>query len=226
MLFLGLVNVMWMIYLIIALLISLSVHEASHAWVAAKLGDTTAKDKGRLTLNPFAHLEPFGTLLLLTVGLGWGRPVPVDPFRLRPNPKVGMALVGMAGPISNLLLALVVAIPLRLHWVRFTPQRVAGVLVSSGELLSFIVWLSLALAVFNLIPFGPLDGSRIVAGVLPDWWFYLSARLELVAFGLFILVLLADRFLGTSILARAILPPVQFLWWKLVGFTPPDLFRF
>ncbi len=226
MLFLGLVNFMWMVYLIIALLVSLSVHEASHALIAYRLGDPTAKEKGRLSLNPFAHLEPFGTLLLLTVGLGWGRPVPVDPHRLRPNPKVGMALVGMAGPLSNLMLASVLAIPLRMHWVRFTPQRFMGLLISTGELLSFIVWVSLALAVFNLIPFGPLDGSRVIAGFLPDWWFYFSARVEIIAFGLFIVVLLADRFLGTAILARAILPPVQALWWKLVGFTPPDLFRF
>src|SRR5512146_2505893 len=105
------------VYLLVALLIALTFHEASHALVAYLLGDATPKKMGRLSLNPFAHLELFGTLMILLVGLGWGKPVRIQAENLKPGPKVGMALVAAAGPISNLLLAAVLAIPLRLQWV-------------------------------------------------------------------------------------------------------------
>ena len=213
---------MQVIYLIVGLLVSLTVHECAHAWMANKLGDPTAKEAGRLSLNPFAHLDPWGTLMLLVVGLGWGKPVPIDARRLRYGPQKGMALVGLAGPAANFVLASIVAIPLRLHLVLFKPYYVFDVIpVSLGEILSFVVWISLALALFNLIPFTPLDGSRIFAAFLPLRWFYILARYERYALLLFFVLILVERFTHLGILTKIIFPPIEFLWWQLVEMAPP-----
>lgn len=219
------------IYLLIALLTALTVHEASHALVAYWLGDPTPKENGRLSLNPFAHLDPYGALMILIVGLGWGKPVMIKAENLKPNPKIGMALVAAAGPISNLLLALVFAIPLRLHWfpllgdiripLDFLPLGFHAAYVGIGPLLQWIVWLSLSLAVFNLIPLNPLDGSRLWQIILPTKLYYQIARIELIGLFFVLGLILSDRFLGTNILARVIIPPVGFLWRLLVGMTPP-----
>ncbi len=220
-----------LIYLLIALLVALTVHEASHALVAYWLGDPTPKNMGRLSLNPFAHLEPIGALMILIVGLGWGKPVRIEAENLRPGPKVGMALVAAAGPISNLLLATIVGIPLRFHWVSlvsdiripldFMPLGAHALYVGLGPLLLWIVWLSLALAVFNLIPLNPLDGSRLWEIILPTKWYYQVARFELLGLGVVLALILSDRFLGTNILGRILIPPVGFLWRFLIGMTPP-----
>jgi len=206
------------LYLIVAFLIDFTFHEASHAFVADRLGDPTARLQGRLSLNPLHHLDRLGTLLLLVIGLGWGKPVPVDAMRLRYGPKVGMALVGAAGPAANILLALLFSLPLRLHWLPFRPTRIAGIPLSAGELVAMIVWLNLALAVFNLIPFSPLDGSRIVGAFLPDRLFFWLARFELVALGIFFALLVAERFAGTGLLGNLLFPPVKILWTSLTGF--------
>lgn len=219
------------VYLIIALLTALTIHEASHAVVADWLGDPTAKQAGRISLNPFAHLEPFGVLMILTVGLGWGKPVMIKAENLKPGPKIGMALVAAAGPISNLLLAFALAIPLRFHWlslyptklfdIPFLPVGYQGFYYSPGRQIMYIAWLSLALAVFNLIPINPLDGSRLWQIVLPTAWYMRIAQIEI--FGLFIVIgiVLADRFLGTNILANVLFPPIEMLWRIFVGMTPP-----
>jgi Zn-dependent protease len=209
------------LYLAAGLLIALSVHECAHAWMSNKLGDPTAKEAGRLSLNPFAHLDPWGTLMMLTVGLGWGKPVPVDAERLRYGPQKGMALVGLAGPVANLILATIGAIPLRLHLVPFIPRYLFDIPISFGEILSWVVWLSLALALFNLIPFTPLDGSRIFAAFLPSRWFYILARYERYALILFFGLILLERFTRLGILSKIIFPPVMFLWWRLVDMAPP-----
>ncbi len=206
------------LYLIIAFLIGFTFHEASHALIADRLGDPTARLRGRLSLNPLRHMDRVGTLLLLVIGLGWGKPVPVDALRLRYGPKVGMALVGAAGPAANLILAVLFSLPLRLHWIAFRPTRIAGIPISTGELVAMIVWLNLALAVFNLIPFGPLDGSRIVGAFLPDKLFFWLARYELVALGIFLALLVGERFAGTGILGNVLFPPVKLLWTGLTGF--------
>jgi len=213
----------YILYLLVALLLSISVHEASHALVAYLLGDPTAKEQGRLSLKPWAHLSLWGTLSLLLVGLGWGKPVPVDPRRMRHDPQRGMALVGMGGPLANLLLASALALPLRLHWVPFIPRRVLGVPISYGEMLSWVIWINLALAVFNLIPLVPLDGSRIWAWLLPRKWFLALARYERVGALVVILLIVVERFTGVGLLTRMLFPPIRFLWWQLVGMTPPFL---
>ena len=215
----------YVIYVLIAFLVAISVHEASHALVAYLLGDPTAKEQGRLSLKPWAHLSPWGTLSLLLVGLGWGKPVPVDPRRMRHDPQMGMALVGIGGPLSNLLLASVLALPMRFHWVPFIYRRVLGVPISYGEMLSWVVWINLAAALFNLIPLMPLDGSRIWGWLLPQQWFLFLARYERIGLLLVLLLIVAERFTQLGLLTRILFPPIYFLWWQLVGMTPPFPWR-
>lgn len=168
-------NIAHAVAALIPLILSLSVHEYAHAWSAQKLGDDTASRAGRLTLNPLSHIDPFGTLLLPLILLisgtgfmfGWAKPVPVDPARFRRGVHMGrgMAWTAGAGPLSNLLLAVLAAVTFGLLG-RFAP----GALESGGgvrELLENVLVVNLALALFNLIPVPPLDGSRIVDGYMP-----------------------------------------------------------
>ncbi len=218
-----------LVYLIIALLIALTFHEASHALVAYWLGDPTPKNMGRLSLNPFAHLDPYGALMILLIGLGWGKPVRIDAEKLKPGPKIGMALVAAAGPTTNFLLAALFVIPLRLKWfplygnirvpLDFLPFGVPALYVGMGPLLQSIVTLSLVLAVFNLIPLNPLDGSRIWEIILPTKWYYQVARFEMIGLVVVLGLIISDRFLGTNILTSILGPPVDFLFRKLMGFS-------
>ncbi len=222
------------VYILAALLLVLTIHEASHALVANALGDPTPKSMGRLSLNPFAHLEPLGVAMILLLGLGWGKPVRIDVEKLKPGPKVGMMLVAIAGPISNFLLALPLSILLRLKIfplygniripLDFLPFDIQAVYFGLGPLLMWIVWLSLALGVFNLLPLAPLDGSRLWQVLLPTKIYFQFARYEI--FGLFIVLglILTDRFFGTNILASILYPPISALWRLFVGITPPFQF--
>ncbi|MDD5751501.1 MAG: site-2 protease family protein [Candidatus Peribacteraceae bacterium] len=160
---------------IIAILISLSVHEWAHGWVASKLGDPTAHNAGRLTLNPIAHLDPMGALMFLFVGFGWAKPVPVNPYYFR-HPKRDMALVALAGPASNFLLGTLCffGLLLLLH------DRIASpfALLTAGEngtvtsrvlvqILGSGVFINFALMAFNLLPIAPLDGSKVLHLFIP-----------------------------------------------------------
>ena len=140
-----------------AILLALSLHEYFHAWTAYFLGDPTAKYQGRLTINPLAHLDPLGTILLFIVGIGWGKPVPFNPYNLR-NQKYGPALVALAGPASNFMMAIVVGLLLRFLTIP-NPALVF--------FFSFFVWINLILGVFNLMPIPPLDGHHILFAVIP-----------------------------------------------------------
>lgn len=151
------------------------IHEWAHAWAAYQLGDDTAARRGRLTINPLAHLDPVGTVSLAIFGFGWGKPVPVNPFRLRGERRKSHALVSIAGPLSNLVLSMLAAVPFRLGWLSLF-GRSAGVSLE-GILIQFIS-INLALMVFNLIPFPPLDGSRVLAWLLPRQWAYKLEELE------------------------------------------------
>jgi Zn-dependent protease len=162
----------WLITMAILFLTSMPFHEWAHAWTAFQLGDDTAARRGRLTINPLAHLDPIGTLSLLLFGFGWGKPVPVNPYRLRGNRRRSQALVSVAGPLSNLVLAMLAAIPFRLGW---TSLYGASSAISLQGILTQFISINLALMLFNLIPFPPLDGSRVLAWVLPNQW---AAQLE------------------------------------------------
>ncbi len=155
--------------MLIPLVLSLSVHEFAHAWSAYRLGDDTASRAGRLTLNPLAHIDPIGTLLLPLLGVpfGWARPVPVDPARFRRGLKMGtgMAITAAAGPISNLLLAVAGAVAWALLF-RFWPELMLSGL-GIRPLLEVVIFLNVNLALFNLLPVPPLDGSRIADAFVP-----------------------------------------------------------
>lgn len=160
-------NVPTMISRIITLLLAFTLHEFSHAAAATALGDPTPERYGRLTLNPFAHLDMMGTLMLLFFRFGWAKPVPVDPYALRRKTNAGLMLVSLAGPVSNLLLAVVAAIPLRFGWVSlFKPS--GDFFPSMSDFLVEFLLINLALFFFNLIPLAPLDGEKVVTFFLPD----------------------------------------------------------
>ena len=156
----------------IPLLLSLTVHEWAHAWSAYRLGDDTASMQGRLTLNPLAHIDPFGTLILPLLGVpfGWAKPVPVNPARFRRDVKMstGMMITAAAGPLSNVLIALLCTVGMGLA-IRF------GLLANGfGDALTRLlvigIQINISLALFNLLPIPPLDGSRVVDGLIPYSW--------------------------------------------------------
>jgi Zn-dependent protease len=180
---------------LIAIIVGLTFHEFSHAAVATLQGDQTARSQGRLTLNPVVHLDPLGTIALLIAGLGWARPTPVTPTRLRYR-RLGMVLVGLAGPAANFVIALLSAIALRIV------DPVAGATLDSDfnvKLLSYLVIWNVILGVFNLLPIPPLDGSTLLTVLLPP------SRQNIVRFldqyGIFLL-------LGLLILAPNLLTPI------------------
>ncbi|MEX0785191.1 MAG: site-2 protease family protein [Dehalococcoidia bacterium] len=187
-----------------ALLFGIAFHEFCHALSANALGDGTARGLGRLTLNPLAHLDPFGTILLFLAGFGWGKPVPVNPNAMRGiDPRTGMALTAAAGPISNLFVAAIFALPIRLDWVPWhNPFVVNAIAVESwtasdyfGLFLSAGVLLNCILAVFNFLPLAPLDGFRVWVGLLPIELARPIARME--RYGM--LILMGIFFLGPAV---------------------------
>ncbi|MDP1718903.1 MAG: site-2 protease family protein [bacterium] len=176
---------------VLVLLFSVIVHEVSHGFAALKLGDTTAKDMGRLTLNPIKHIDPFGSVILpimlaLIPGnsfiLGWAKPVPYNPYNLK-NPKLGAGLIGIAGPLSNLALAVVFSLIFR-ALLPFVDIPMIAVL---AMLLQVIVATNISLAVFNLVPLPPLDGSTILFALLPARWYKLQELLT--RYGVWLLII-------------------------------------
>ncbi len=182
-------------------LLSLSVHETAHGYVANRLGDPTAKSLGRLTLNPVKHIDPFGFICMALVGFGWAKPVPIN-TRYFKKPKRDMALCAAAGPLSNLLLAFVFALLLRLE-LTFMPQFFTtefqyNVFSLLYTFLYLGIRLNISLAVFNLIPIPPFDGSRILLTFLPsDVYFKIMKYEQYIYIGLMLLLLLG--FLDTPI---------------------------
>jgi Zn-dependent protease len=191
------------------ILLALTFHEYAHAYVANRLGDDTAKQSGRLSLNPLRHLDPLGTIMIFLVHFGWAKPVPVNPHRLK-NPKKDMLWISAAGPFANMVLALASGILLRLLIATGgTPDR-----TSLMGLLIYVVFMSLqinlALAIFNILPIAPLDGSKILAGLLPAGYekmFYFMDR-----YGPFILLglIIFGSATGVSVLGGIIWPFVKF----------------
>ena len=193
-----------LVLLIPVLLFALVFHEFSHAWVANKLGDPTARYAGRLTLNPMAHLDPIGGLMILFVGFGWAKPVPVDIRYLR-NPRVDMMKIAFAGPASNLLLAFIGGTILRSGFVHET----------MAMMIMLFTQINIMLAVFNMIPIAPLDGSQIFSGLL------IRTNPELVR---------NLQIYGPQILMGAILigyfTPISPIWWFMGPFVKFFLFLF
>jgi len=197
----------WLVTLAILLLTSMPIHEWAHAWVAYQLGDDTAALRGRLTINPLAHMDPIGTLSLVFLRFGWGKPVPVSPYRLRGNRRASWALVSAAGPFSNLVLAMLAAIPFRLRWL--SPYVSSGSAISLQSVLVQFILINLSLMIFNLIPVPPLDGSRILAWLLPSRWADALDRLERFGgMGLMLILYLLSRL---GVFSLVIWPMMRFM---------------
>lgn len=162
------------------IILALCVHETAHGWVAYKLGDPTAKNLGRLSLNPFKHLDLFGFLAMLTIGIGWAKPVPINARNFQ-NPRVGMALSGIAGPVSNLVMGF---ISILLYAVAWTISVIVGdsPVALALEILQMLFYigglLNFSLAIFNLIPVPPFDGSRFIYIFLPTKWYFKVMKYE------------------------------------------------
>lgn len=180
---------------ILAIIYALTVHEFSHALAATYLGDNTAKYAGRLTFNPVAHLDVYGTLMLLLAGFGWGKPVPVNPYNLRWR-KWGDALVSLAGPLSNFISVVVFII---------IANILAGHLAGDNLLFSFLVYLvfiNLILGVFNLIPIPPLDGSHVLFSLLPARWDDFKRKLSLNGPWILFALIILDNFGPIHVFSR------------------------
>jgi len=171
-----------------AILIALTFHEFAHGYVAYRFGDPTAKHNGRLTLNPMAHLDPMGTIMIFLIHFGWAKPVPVDP-RYLGNPKRDMMWIAAAGPLMNMVLALISGILIRV----FIGLGLAGATAGDTatmvfQMLYYSLYINLALAFFNLLPIPPLDGSKILAGLLPHRYtptlYLIEARGPMILFGI------------------------------------------
>ncbi len=210
-------NVPELIARLIVLVIAFTIHELAHAVTADYLGDSTPRRMGRISLNPLVHLDPLGSILLLVSGFGWAKPVLVNPLNMRGNPRTAMALVAVAGPLSNILMAVLGAIPLRLGLVGVESGN--PILPDLGYLLFEFVWINVILAFFNLIPLAPLDGSKVLAGLLPAEMAYQLRPLD--QYGP--LILLALIFLPSFLpipnaIALLIGGPAQSFTFFLLGF--------
>lgn len=196
-------------------MIAITVHEFAHAWTALQFGDTTALRAGRVTLNPLAHLDLLGTLLLFIAGFGWGKPTPVNASALR-HPRAGL-VVSAAGPISNLLVACATGLLVRTPWV-MAGLKTVGADTYARWFAVILVQINLVLAFFNLLPIWPLDGSHVVENLLPQYQAIQFKRFGM-AYGALILLglILLGRLTGFSVIGLVIGPPVQFLSTLFLG---------
>jgi Zn-dependent protease len=184
---------------ILPVIFAITVHESAHGWMAKKFGDRTAEQQGRLSLNPIKHIDLFGTIivpgfLLLTFSgfiFGWAKPVPIDPRNFK-QPRKAMMYVALAGPLSNLLMALGWALLARLGVLLYQFEFISDPLIQSGKA---GITINLVIALINLLPIPPLDGSRVISGLLPNYWAWQYNRLERFGF-LILLLLLSSQILG------------------------------
>ncbi|MBQ4573579.1 MAG: site-2 protease family protein [Clostridia bacterium] len=205
------------------ILIALAFHESAHGWMAYKLGDPTARSLGRLSMNPLKHLDPIGALMMILVGFGWAKPVPVN-ARYFKNPKRDMALTAIAGPISNLILGFFGT----LLYMIFSNLYINAVYSGAGSLMQTVLYvlllfcmvfmsLNISLAIFNLIPVPPLDGSRLLFIFLPDKYYFKLMQYERYISLIFMLLLIFDIItlpLGYAVTA------IQNLFIRIWGFLP------
>ncbi|OGD43026.1 hypothetical protein A2567_03000 [Candidatus Azambacteria bacterium RIFOXYD1_FULL_42_11] len=203
-------SILFFIFALLVLLFSAIIHEVSHGFSAKAQGDSTAEAAGRLTLNPLLHLDPFGSILLPlilalpalfgapVIIIGWAKPVPFNPNNLK-NKKWGPALVALAGPAANIVLAIIFGLVIRFFSISFLPAL--------GLFLAIIVWINLLLAIFNLIPIPPLDGSKILFALFPYSWRDIEVWLERYGFILILLFI----FFGFNLIL-----PVIFFFFRLI----------
>jgi Zn-dependent protease len=189
------------------LLLALTLHEYAHGYIAYRLGDPTARNAGRLTLNPLSHLDPIGTIAFFLIKFGWAKPVPVNPAYFK-NPRKDMLWVALAGPVTNLVLAVISALLLKslIGMAAFIPYSAAmeAVLLPLSHMLVASIWINLVLCIFNFLPIPPLDGSRIMTGLLPENLARTYASFE--RYGFLVILLLAF----SGVLSTVIFPVIRF----------------
>jgi Zn-dependent protease len=203
-----------------ALITGIGFHEFSHAFAADRLGDDTARLRGRVSLNPLRHLDPAGTALMMIIGFGWGKPTPVNPYRLRHGPITGRAIVAAAGPISNYLIAGLAAIPFHLNMLHFgVPLDVStwDFTDYASLYLGTLIILNVVLGTFNLLPIAPLDGFAVALGLLPRDLALSAARLEQYGPPILMVLILLPYIGGISILGGIIVPVVEVIVEVLSG---------
>lgn len=189
------------------------IHEFSHAFVANKCGDDTARLKGRLTINPLAHLDPVGTLMIFLVGFGYAKPVPVNPARLK-HPRRDFALISLAGPVSNLIMGFICV------FIAYALSAIGGSSITVSAILQFFLYaaqVNVMLAVFNFIPVPPLDGSRILTAVLPDKIYFSIMKYERYIMIAFMVIVF------TGVIDRPLIAIVNFMM-KIISFIPNLIF--
>lgn len=203
-----------------ALLVAITVHECAHAWAAEQLGDPTARLMGRVSLNPLVHLDPMGTVMMavtavMGMGIGWGKPVPVSPHRLRYGPRLGNGIVALAGPAANLLTALALGLVLRL---------LPGSLFGVGGMLATVAFTNIVIAMFNLLPIPPLDGHSVLLGLLSlsrsrVAWQVSQFMLTLQRQGpmVLIFVIILTQLAGFNLIGWLIGPPTRLLFRIIAG---------
>ncbi len=185
------------LYRVPALLLAVTLHELAHGWVAYRLGDPTAKSHGRLTLNPLAHLDPLGLLALFLVGFGWAKPVPVNPMYFKGDRRRGMFLVGLAGPVTNFVLAFI------LLFLLLALSAAVSAVPHLYQILLVAFRYNVMLGVFNMLPFPPLDGSKVLAYFLPSGFMQTFHQLE--QYGPVILIVL----IFSGVLWRILFPLIS-----------------
>ena len=203
----------------LGIVVALSFHEFSHALSANFLGDNTARSQGRLTLNPAAHIDPLGGMMLLVVGFGWAKPTPVRPEYLRGDPRSGMAIVALAGPVSNVVIATVAALPIRVGLIDSEAvgfQNFFGGNMVDYVVASFVFW-NLLIAAFNLLPIAPLDGFKVVLGLLPREAAIGFARLERSGPMILMVLIMSGFVFGFSFLRLFIQPVINLLALLVLG---------
>lgn len=215
-------NPLGFVFWAVALVVAITIHEFAHAYAAERLGDPTPRLMGRLTLNPLAHLDPLGTLMLLIARFGWGKPVQFDPFNLR-NPRRDSAIISLAGPVSNLILALMGSVLLnivfRSRFILLDNWMIEILNYLLIGLLRPLIIMNVVLAIFNLIPIHPLDGFKIVGGILPKE--YARQWYELESYGMiFLLFLIFPVFGGTSPISNIISPIINVILSILLPSIP------
>lgn len=204
---------------ILVLTISLSFHEMAHAWAAYKLGDDTAALQGRLTMNPMAHLDPIGALVFMIAGIGWAKPVPINPSRFtrRISIKKGLMLTSLAGPAANIVLAAIASVLHALTVLLIYSIGESQVMSMLEQLFYFLYYANTALAVFNLLPVPPLDGYKIFGAVLPNQLYYRVMNFERYIGMIFLLLVLFGGGILSSIL-RLIRIPFDLVIWTPVHY--------
>jgi Zn-dependent protease len=200
------------------LLTAFPVHEFAHAWSADRFGDTTPRANGRLTLNPLAHLDPIGTLMMILVGFGWAKPVPINPYALRRRSSAAPMLVSLAGPMSNFLMAIIAGIFFRVGLVSiYDISAPTGILPTGATFLFMFIRINLLLMLFNLIPLYPLDGEKVLEYFLPPAGLRVLDNIRPFSPIILMAVFFLLPMLGFDVLGVVLLPALNAISLFLIG---------